>query len=129
MAAESPSFYSALSHAPIRSAGNQVDLTIYHDAGDRTYGAFKYKAPAEGLVQVGSPHRTETAWSNDFEIVYTKVGTTGPLVLLLHGVPCNRAQWEDVQRYLGRFCETIAIHARHGRKHPAPHVRQKRRPE
>ena len=109
MAAESPSFYSALSHAPIRSAGNQVDLAIYRDAGDTTYGAFKYKAPAEGLVQVGSPHSTETAWSDDFEIVYTKVGTTGPLVVLLHGVPCNRAQWEDVQRYLGRFCETIAI--------------------
>ena len=61
------------------------------------------------MVQVGGPHSTETAWSDDFEIAYTKVGTTGPLVLLLHGVPCNRAQWEDVQRSLGRFCETIAI--------------------
>ena len=92
MAAESLSFYSALSHAPIRSAGNYADLTIYRDAGETTYGAFKYKAPEEGLVQVAGPHSTETAWSDD-----------------LHGVPCNRAQWEDVQRSLGRFCETIAI--------------------
>ncbi len=104
-----PTFYSALSHAPVRSAGNQVDLSIYRDAGETRYGAFRYKAPVEGLVQVGGPHNAETAWTDDFEIAYTKVGNRGPLVLLLHGVPCNRAQWEEVQRFLGRFCETIAI--------------------
>jgi pimeloyl-ACP methyl ester carboxylesterase len=107
--ANNPTFYSALSHAPVRSAGNQVDLSIYRDAGETRYGAFKYKAPAEGLVQIGGPHGTDSTWTDDFEIAYTKVGNKGPLVLLLHGVPCNRAQWEDVQRFLGRFCETIAI--------------------
>lgn len=107
--AKNPTFYSALSHAPIRSAGNQVDLSIYRDAGKTSYGAFKYKAPAEGLVQVGGPHSADTIWTDDFEIAYTKVGNKGPLVLLLHGVPCNRAQWEEVQRFLGCFCETFAI--------------------
>lgn len=107
--AKNSTFYSALSHAPVRSAGNQVDLSIYRDAGETRYGAFKYKAPAEGLVQVGGPHSADTIWTDDFEIAYTKVGNKGPLVLLLHGVPCNRAQWEEVQRFLGRFCETIAI--------------------
>lgn len=104
-----PTWYAALSHAPVRSVGNHVDLSIYRSAGETQYGRCKYKAPTQGLVQVGGPHSTETVWTDEFEIAYTKVGNTGPLVLLLHGVPCNRAQWEDVQRFLGRFCETIAI--------------------
>ncbi len=103
------SWYRALSHPPVRAAGNQVDLTIYHDAGEAIYGRFAWKAPAEGLVQVGGPHSTETKWTDEFEIAYTKVGSEGPLVLFLHGVPTNRMQWEDIQRHVGRFCETIAI--------------------
>ena len=83
--------YMALSHAPVRAAGNDVDLSVYRDAGEPTYGVFKYKAPAEGLVQVGGPHSPEVEWTDDFEIVYTKVGNKGPLVLFLHGVPTNRA--------------------------------------
>lgn len=55
-----PTFFSALSHAPVRSAGNHVNLSIYRDAGETRYGAFKYKAPAEGLVQVGGPHSADT---------------------------------------------------------------------
>ena len=27
-----PTFYSVLSHAPVRAAGNGVDLSIYHQA-------------------------------------------------------------------------------------------------
>jgi pimeloyl-ACP methyl ester carboxylesterase len=104
-----PSIYKALSHAPIRAAGNDVDLSIYRSAGEITYGVFEYEAPTEGLVQVDPPHGTETRWTCDFEIAYTKVGNKGPLVLFLHGVPTNRAQWEDIQRFVGRFCETIAI--------------------
>ncbi len=106
---DSPSLYVALSHAPLRAAGNDVDLSIYRSAGELSYGKFKYKAPAEGFVQVGLPHWTETEWTDDFEIAYTKVGDKGPLVLFLHGVPTNRAQWEEIQRHVGRFCETIAI--------------------
>lgn len=105
----SPSLYEALSHPPVRAAGNDVDHTIYRDAGKTTYGKFRYKAPAEGLVQTGWPHKPETAWTDDFEIAWTKTGDKGPLVLFIHGVPCNRGQWEEVQRYVGRFCETIAI--------------------
>ena len=60
------------------------------DAGDATYGRFAWKAPAEGLVQVGGPHSMETEWTDEFEIAYTKVGSEGPLVLFLHGVPTNR---------------------------------------
>ncbi len=104
-----PSWYRVLSHPPVRAAGNQVDLSIYRDPGDATYGRFAWKAPAEGLVQVGGPHSTETEWTDEFEIAYTKVGSEGPLVLFLHGVPTNRMQWEDIQRHVGRFCETIAI--------------------
>ena len=58
---------------------------------------------------MGGPHSTETEWTDEFEIAYTKVGSEGPLVLFLHGVPTNRMQWEDIQRHVGRFCETIAI--------------------
>ena len=104
-----PSWYRVLSHPPVRAAGNEVDLSIYRDAGDATYGRFAWKAPAEGLVLVGGPHSTETEWTDEFEIAYTKVGSEGPLVLFLHGVPTNRMQWEDIQRHVGRFCETIAI--------------------
>ena len=104
-----PSWYTALSHAPVRAAGNNVDVSIYRDPGETTYGSFKFKAPAEGLVQVGGPHSIETKWTDEFEIAYTKVGSEGPLVLFLHGVPTNRMQWEDIQRHVGRFCTTIAI--------------------
>jgi pimeloyl-ACP methyl ester carboxylesterase len=103
------SWYRALSHPPVRAAGNDVDLSIYRDPGKTTYGRFNWKAPAEGLVQVGGPHSEESKWTNKFEIAYTKVGSAGPLVLFLHGVPTNRMQWEDIQRHVGRFCETIAI--------------------
>ncbi len=103
------SWYRALSHPPVRAAGNDVDLSIYRDPGKTTYGRFNWKAPAEGLVQVGGPHGNEREWTNEFEIAYTKVGSAGPLVLFLHGVPTNRMQWEDIQRHVGRFCETIAI--------------------
>lgn len=101
--------YDALSHPPVRAAGNDVDLTIYRDPGKASYGRFGYEAPAEGLVQTGWPNAAKTHWTNAFEIAWTKTGAKGPLVLMIHGVPCNRAQWEEVQRFLGRFCETIAI--------------------
>lgn len=106
---DAPSLYTALSHAPVRAAGNKVDLSIYRQAGEPTHGTFNFRAPAEGLVQVNGPHSTELEWTDDFEIAFTKVGTKGPLVLFLHGVPTNRAQWEEIQRHVGRFCETIAI--------------------
>ena len=102
-------WYGALSSPPVRAAGNKVDLSIYRDAGEATYGTFQFKAPAEGQVLVDGPHNTETKWTDEFEIAYTKVGSEGPLVLFLHGVPTNRMQWEDIQRHVGRFCETIAI--------------------
>ncbi len=101
--------YEALSHAPARSAGNDVDLSIYRAPGKPVYGKFKFKAPAQGLVQVDPPHGTETVWTDEFEIAYTKMGNKGPLVLFLHGVPTNRRQWEDVQSHVSRFAETISI--------------------
>ncbi len=101
--------YEALSHHPNRSASNNVDLSVYRDKGKPIYGVFKYKAPVEGLVQVNPPHGSETVWSSDFEIAYTKMGTKGPLVLFLHGVPTNRRQWEDIQSHVSRFAETISI--------------------
>lgn len=103
------SFYSALSHPPVRAAGNAPDLSVYRPQGAPEYGSFRYKAPAEGLLQVGGPHSTETVWSDDFEIAWTKMGNKGPLVLFLHGVPTNRSQWEEVQGQVSRFCETISI--------------------
>lgn len=103
------SSYEALSHSPDRSAGNDVDLSIYREAGEPVYGKFKFKAPTEGLVLVDPPHGTKTKWTNNFEIAYTKMGTKGPLVLFLHGVPTNRRQWEDIQSHVSRFTETIAI--------------------
>jgi pimeloyl-ACP methyl ester carboxylesterase len=101
--------YEALSHPRVRAAGHRPDLSIYRDAGAATYGKFSYKAPWEGLLETGGRHSGETEWTDEFEIAYTKVGNQGPLALFLHGVPCNRGQWEEVQRYIGRFCETIAI--------------------
>lgn len=103
------SLYAALSHPPVRAAGNSVDLTIYRSAGEPTYGAFTYRAPAEGLVQVDPPHGSRTEWTRNFEIAWTKWGDQGPLVLFLHGVPTNRAQWEPIQKHVARFCETISI--------------------
>ncbi len=103
------SFYSALSHSPTRAAGNAPDLSIYRPSGEPQYGIFNYKAPTEGLLQTAGPHNSETAWSDDFEIAWTKMGNKGPLVLFLHGVPTNRAQWEEVQGQVSRFCETISI--------------------
>lgn len=102
-------FYAALSHPPMRTAGNKPDLTIYRPQGAPTYGVFHYQAPVQGLLQVGDAHSTDTQWSNDFEIAWTKMGTQGPLALFLHGVPTNRAQWEGVQGQVSRFCETISI--------------------
>ena len=90
------SFYSALSHSPVRSAGNAPDMSVYRTQGVPEYGAFRYQAPTEGLLQVGGPHSTTTVWSDDFEIAWTKMGNKGPLVLFLHGVPTNRTQWEEV---------------------------------
>ncbi len=103
------SFYGALSHPPSRAAGNAPDLSIYRPPGEPQYGVFNYKAPTEGLLQVGDPHSSETVWSDDFEIAWTKMGNKGPLVLFLHGVPTNRTQWEGVQGQVSRFCETISI--------------------
>jgi pimeloyl-ACP methyl ester carboxylesterase len=103
------SSYEALSHPPARSAGNEVDLSIYREVGKPIYGTFKYKAPSEGLVLVNPPHGTETKWTNDFEIAHTKMGVKGPVILFLHGVPTNRRQWEDIQAHVSRFARTISI--------------------
>lgn len=107
--ADKVSTYEALSHPPARSAGNEVDLSIYRAPGKPVYGKFKFKAPAEGLVLVKPPHGTETVWTDEFEIAFTKMGNKGPLVLFLHGVPTNRRQWEDIQSHVSRFAETISI--------------------
>jgi pimeloyl-ACP methyl ester carboxylesterase len=107
--AAGPSLYEALSHSPVRERGNQVDLNIYRQPGKAVYGKYAYKAPAKGMVLVDPPHGTETRWTDEFEIAWTKAGDKGPLVLFLHGVPTNRMQWEDIQRHVSRFAETIAI--------------------
>lgn len=101
--------YAALSQPPQRAAGNAVDLNLYRQVATEHYGRFTYAAPAEGLVQRGWPDAPKVEWTNQFDIAWTKHGDAGPLVLFLHGVPCNRAQWAEVQRFVGRFCETIAI--------------------
>ncbi len=106
---DKPSLYEVLSHSPARDTDYAPDLTIYRDAGHPEYGRFPYRAPVEGLVQVGAPHNGETEWTDRFEIAYTRMGDHGPVVLFLHGVPTNRRQWEDVQRLAGRFCRTISI--------------------
>jgi|CXWL01.1.fsa_nt_gi pimeloyl-ACP methyl ester carboxylesterase len=106
---EDYSFYSALSHPPLRAAGNTPDLSIYRPKAVPKYGTFRFKAPVEGLLQIGDAHSAETDWSDDFEIAWTKMGSKGPLVLFLHGVPTNRSQWEEVQGQVSRFCETISI--------------------
>lgn len=108
-AADTPSLYEALSHSPVRAAGNEVDPAIYREPGEPIYGKFTYKAPAQGLVQVGGPHSDQFEWTDEFEIAYTKMGDKGPLVLFLHGVPTNRTQWEKIQKYVARFARTIAI--------------------
>lgn len=107
--AQEPGYYEALSHAPDPSAGNDVDLSIYRPPGKPVYGKYLYKAPALGLVLVEPPHGTETRWTDDFEIAWTKMGNKGPLVLFLHGVPTNRRQWQSIQKHVSRFAETIAI--------------------
>ncbi len=43
-----PSLYEALSHAPVREAGNKPDLTIYRGPGEPRYGKFEYPAPGGG---------------------------------------------------------------------------------
>jgi hypothetical protein len=108
-AADAPSLYQALSHPPVRDAGNGIDMSIYRDVAQPDYGRFKFTAPVKGFVQTGGPHSDTFEWSDQFEIAYTKLGSKGPLVLFLHGVPTNRAQWEDIQREVSRFCETISI--------------------
>ncbi len=105
----SNSLYRALSHPPVRAAGNHPDMSVYRPQGTPKYGNFRYKAPAEGLLQVGGAHSTKTVWSDNFEIAWTKMGNKGPLVLFLHGVPTNRTQWEGVQGQVSRFAETISI--------------------
>ena len=42
---ENYSFYSALSHPPLRAAGNTPDLSIYRPQSIPEYGVFRYKAP------------------------------------------------------------------------------------
>jgi pimeloyl-ACP methyl ester carboxylesterase len=107
--AAEPNYYEALSHAPDLSAGNDVKLSIYRPQGKLVYGKYLYKAPAKGLVLVKPPHGTETRWTDEFDIAWTKIGNKGPLVLFLHGVPTNRRQWQDIQGHVSRFAETIAI--------------------
>lgn len=103
------SSYDALSHPPRRDAGHDVNFSIYRLPGRPVYGKFAYRAPVKGLVLVDPPHGTETRWTRDFEIAWTKMGNKGPLVLFLQGVPTNRRQWEDIQSHVSRFAETIAI--------------------
>ena len=104
-----PDYYSALSHPPVRAAGNKPDLSIYRPQGAPKYGEFNYAAPAEGLLPQSDIHGFKQVWSHDFKIAWTKMGQKGPLVLFLHGVPTNRSQWEEVQGQVSRFCETISI--------------------
>jgi pimeloyl-ACP methyl ester carboxylesterase len=106
---DAPTLYEALSHAPVREAGNEPDLMIYRSPGKPVYGRFLYEAPAEGLVEVPAPPGRRVGWTDQFEIAWTTWGDKGPLVLFLHGVPTNRAQWEPVQKHVARFCETISI--------------------
>ena len=101
--------YAALSLPPRRSAGNSVELNLYRDGGKEQHGRFRYQAPTTGLVQTGWPGDPKVSWTDRFDIAWTKIGDQGPLCLLLHGVPCNRAQWADVQRFLGR-----SYHQRNG---------------
>lgn len=107
--AQEPTYYEALSHAPDRAAGNDVDLSIYRAKGKPVYGKYRFNAPAKGLVLIDPPHGTETRWTDEFDIAWTKMGSAGPLVLFLHGVPTNRRQWEDIQGHISRFAETISI--------------------
>lgn len=109
MSTKNTTLYSALSHPPCRDTDYRPNPAIYRSAGKPDYGRFPYRAPAEGLVQVGGPHSDKTERTNDFEIAYTRWGDAGPVVLFLHGVPTNRRQWEDVQALVGRFCRTISI--------------------
>lgn len=104
-----PDYYSALSHPPVRAAGNKPDLSIYRPQGSPKYGEFDYTAPAEGLLPQNDIHGFKQVWSRHFKIAWTKMGQKGPLVLFLHGVPTNRLQWEEVQGQVSRFCETISI--------------------
>jgi pimeloyl-ACP methyl ester carboxylesterase len=58
---------------------------------------------------MGGPHSDQFEWTDEFEIAYTKMGNTGPVVLFLHGVPTNRTQWEKIQKHVARFARTISI--------------------
>ena len=110
-----PIWYAALSAPPDRTRGTRLDANLYRDPGPMTFGRFHYKAPTQGRLQRGGRERPggaysmETVWSDEFEIAWTKQGDRGPLMLILHGVPCNRAQWEPIQRLLAPFCETISV--------------------
>ncbi|MFA9461575.1 alpha/beta fold hydrolase [Thiohalorhabdus methylotrophus] len=113
MTAQPHNAYTALSHHPERAAGNEVDRSIYRNPGPMTFGRFPFQGPTQGLVPTGdrdsSGWPTQAEWTDRFEIAWTKHGDQGPLVLMLHGVPCNRGQWEEVQRLLAPFCETINV--------------------
>jgi hypothetical protein len=96
--------YDALSRVPEREAGNEVHLVIYRSPGRPDYGRFRYAAPADGLVQVDPPHGSETRLTGEFEIAWTKWGDAGPLVLFLHRVPANRAQWSRCKSTSASSC-------------------------
>ncbi|SET53049.1 hypothetical protein SAMN05216326_1342 [Nitrosomonas marina] len=49
------SLYEAFSRSPERAAGNKPCLSIYRSPGKAEYGAFSYKAPVDGLLQIGGP--------------------------------------------------------------------------
>lgn len=93
--------YTSLSHPPDSVKGHKPRPEIYRDIGEVIHGEVPVTMPMYGKVN--------GVRTNVFKIAYTLMGTGGPIVAFLHGVPTNRRQWYPIQKLVAPFCRTISF--------------------
>jgi pimeloyl-ACP methyl ester carboxylesterase len=112
-----PSAYESMSHPPDPLAGKALSYHLYRPTEvveDR--GRFYFD---HAYIQETRP---DGAARTRFRIAYTQMHPrrqapglnplgerTGPVIVLLHGVPTNRRQWYPVQRRLASFARTVSL--------------------
>ena len=94
--------YNLLTTAQNIHRGNKFEMTELYGEIENVH---------DGIFTWESKTTHDVTNNNIFEIHYTVMGNNPkcPPVLLLHGVPTNKDQYIEVQRYLSRFVTTVAI--------------------
>lgn len=99
-----------LSNPPVEAEGHRPDRKIYREPGPANSFFVDVKTKFTGYIPE-NPYDLDSGrtGTKKYKIAVTTRGDKGPLVLLLHGVPTNRAEWVEIQKNLAPFCRTIAF--------------------